>query len=132
MKNRIVRKADRGDVRGWSRHEGRHALDGYLEDVMALHAQGVDPAEDQSVRMIADHRARRLTIISTTRAALEESVRALQDGYDVVAKLAKRPDEDTLEELLRDAPFSRIGLPPPRRAPRALPTRRHGGSGADE
>lgn len=131
MKSKPVKRTNRDDVRGWSRHEGRHVLDGYLEDVMAVHAQSVDPAADRSVRMFADHEKRQLMVISTSRATLEESVRALQDGYSVVAKVAKRPDEATLEQLLRDAPFSRIGLPAPRRPARALPARRDDDEGQE-
>jgi hypothetical protein len=124
MKRNLVKRTHRDDVRSWSRHDGRHALDGYLEDVMAVHAQSGDPAADRSVRMFANHETRQLMVISTSRATLEETARALQDGYSVVAKVAKRPDEATLERLLRDAPFSRVGLPPPRKGPRALPARR--------
>jgi len=119
MRKRLARKTDRGDVRDWSRHDGRHAFDGYLEDVMALHAQDVDPAEDRSARVFV--KDGKVMLVSTKRETLNEIGRALQSGRcDVVGKLAKRPNEDTLEELLRDSPFSR-GLPPPRHPAKALP-----------
>jgi len=114
-----VRGTHRQDVQGWSRHDGRHAFDGYLEDVMALHAQDVDPAEDRSARVFV--KDGKVMLVSTNRETLNEIGRALQSGRcGIIGKLAKRPDEDTLEGLLRDSPFSR-GLLPPRQPARALP-----------
>ena len=86
---------------------------------MALHAQGVDAADDQSARVFV--KDGKVMLVSTNRETLTEIGRALQSGRcGIVGKLAKRPDEDTLEQMLRDAPFSR-GLPAPGPAPRALP-----------
>jgi len=104
-------------VHDWSKHEGRHAFDGYLEDVMALHAQGVDPADDRSARVFV--KDGKLILVSTNRETLDEIGGVLKRGAPLVGKLAKRPDEDTLEQMLRDAPFSR-GLAPPSRAAKAL------------
>jgi len=119
MRKRLARKTEREDVRDWSRHDGRHAFDGYLEDVMALHAQGVDAADDHSARIFVQDG--KVMLVSTRRGTLKEIGQALQSGrFGIVGKLAKRPDEDTLEELLRDSPFSH-GLPPPRHPARALP-----------
>ena len=109
------------NVRGWSQHEGRHALDGYLEDVMALHAQAVDPAEDRSARVFV--KDGKLMLISTRRETLDEIGGVPKRGAPLVCKVAKRPDEETLEQLLQDSPFSR-GLPAPRRGVRALPAHR--------
>lgn len=117
---KLARTTNREDVRDWSRHGGRHAFDGYLEDVMALHAQGVDPADDHSARVFV--KDGKVMIVSTKRETLNEIGRALQSGRcGIVGKLAKRPDEDTLEGLLRDSPFSRGLPPPPHRPTRALP-----------
>ena len=116
---KLVRRTNHEDVRDWSRHEGRHAFDGYLEDVMALHAQGVDPGDDHSARVFV--KDGKVILISTRRETLSEIGRALQSGRcGIVGKLAKRPDEDTLEQMLREAPFSR-GLPVPGHPVRALP-----------
>jgi hypothetical protein len=116
---KLARRTNPEDVRDWSKHEGRHAFDGYLEDVMALHAQGVDPADDQSARVFV--KDGKVMLVSTNRETLTEIGRALQSGRcGIVGKLAKRPDEDTLEQMLRDAPFSR-GLPAPGRGAKALP-----------
>lgn len=58
-------------------------------------------------------------LVSTNRETLDEIGSVLKRGAPLVGKLAKRPDEDTLEQMLRDAPFSR-GLPAPHAA-KALP-----------
>jgi hypothetical protein len=116
---KMARRTNAEDVRDWSRHEGRHAFDGYLEDVMALHAQGVDPGDDRSARIFV--KDGKLMLVSTRRETLTEIGRALQSGRcGIVGKLAKRPDEETLEQMLRDSPFSR-GLPAPVHSVRALP-----------
>jgi hypothetical protein len=116
---KLTKRTKREDVRDWSRHDGRHAFDGYLEDVMALHAQGVDAADDHSARVFV--KDGKVMLVSTKRETLNEIGRALQSGRcGIVGKLAKRPDEETLEGLLRDSPFSR-GLPPPHHPARALP-----------
>ncbi len=116
---KLAKRTDREDVRDWSKHEGRHAFDGYLEDVMALHAQGVDPGDDHSARLFV--KDGKVMLVSTRRETLSEIGRALQSGKcGIIGKLAKRPDEDTLEQMLRDVPFSR-GLPAPGHAAKALP-----------
>ncbi len=117
MKKDLARRTNPEDVRDWSQHKGRHAYDGYLEDVMSVHVQGVDPADDRSARVFV--KGGKIVLVSTDPKTIAQIVRAMQRGHDIVGKQAKRPDGDTLEQMLRDSPFSR-GLPPPSQPAKAL------------
>jgi hypothetical protein len=113
---RAIQRTDpRAHVEAWAHAEGRHALDAYLEDVMIQRAQGVDAANDRSARIAmvpGEDGEQRMMIVSSQREVVNDLGQALASGeFKLVGKVARRPDEEVLAQMLSEAPLPHVAPP---------------------
>ncbi len=96
----------------WAETPGRHGMDAYLEDMVALRIQGdVDPVDDKSVRLVfsPDGRGKLVGDPNSARIARER----LKAGAPLDIQPVLRPDESMLSQLMIERPPPRLSLPEP-------------------
>lgn len=93
--------------RDWANAEGRHGLDAYFEDMMTVRAQGVDVESDRSVRAFVQHEGtpeETVQLVGSRESAVRVSS-AMVRGAGIVLRPVVRPDEETLNQLMTNAPM---------------------------